>query len=359
MRQLRAHTPSRQYDVLVGSGVIAELGGAWWLRAPGGRIVVVTDENVAPLYLDPVHASLRDAGFSVSQVVIPAGEGQKSLARAEELYGVLYDRHLARSDALVALGGGVIGDLVGFVAATYQRGMGIVQVPTTLLAQVDAALGGKVGVDFREGKNYVGSFYQPGLVLADLDTLATLPERELRGGMTEVAKYGLLMGGELLALVHACAGKRARVTMEIVAGCAQYKLDVVAADEREESGARAVLNLGHTIGHAVEAAGGFSLFTHGEAVALGLRATLWLSRRLSGLPAGDEQRGQELLSALGLPERADGVQAAEVLDLVRRDKKRRGDDVGYVLLQSLGKPKVSVVVPPDLEREVVEWLLSR
>ena len=192
-------------------------------------------------------------------MILPAGERQKSLARAEELYGVLYDRGVRRSDTLVALGGGVIGDLAGFVAATYQRGVGLVQVPTTLLAQVDAAVGGKVAVDFRAGKNYVGTFYQPSLVLADLDTLGTLPPRELRSGAAEVAKYGLLAGGDVLRraqrLAQAPLTRRRRepgARRRLVA----YKAGVVASDERE-AGQRAVLNLGHTIGHAIEAATGF------------------------------------------------------------------------------------------------------
>jgi 3-dehydroquinate synthase len=326
-----------------------------------GQTVVCCDENVAPLYLDAVRNSLRTAGLGVSQVILPAGEHEKSLARAEELYGVLFDRGVRRSDTLVALGGGVIGDLTGFVAATYQRGLGFVQVPTTLLAQVDASVGGKVAVDFRAGKNYVGTFHQPRLVVADLRTLHTLPLRELRSGAAEVAKHGLLAGGDVLRRAQRLARSplaAEAVTQELVAGSIAYKAGVVESDERE-AGVRAVLNLGHTIGHAIEAATRFRRWSHGEAVALGLRAALRLSAELCGLPAADEQAGQALLDGLGLPARLTGASARDVCDLVPRDKKPGPDGVGYVLLRRPGAPVIGVRVPPALELEVVEWLRRR
>ena len=362
MRRIRAEMPSRAYDVLVGRGCLAGLGAALARRCPGGKAVVCCDENVAPLYLEQTRSSLRAAGYGVSHIVLPAGEGQKSLARAEEMYGVFYDRGVRRGDTVVALGGGVIGDLAGFVAATYQRGVRLVQVPTTLLAQVDAAVGGKVAVDFRAGKNYVGTFYQPWLVYADLATLETLPARELCSGAAEVAKYALLGGGELRERVELLARRplaAARVSQELVAGCVARKVAVAAGDEREETGARAVLNLGHTIGHAVEAATAFSRYTHGEAVGLGLRASLWLSRRLCGLDPGEEARAQALLDGLGLPRRLEAVSAEAVCGLTCRDKKAGRDGVGYVLLAAPGSPRLDVHVPPELEREVVEWLLRR
>ncbi len=362
MRRVPAPLPSRAYDVLVGRGCLAGLGTALMRRCPGGKTVVCCDENVAALYLEQVRSSLRASGYEVSHIVIPAGEAQKDLARAEELYGVLYDRGLRRGDTVVALGGGVIGDLAGFVAATYQRGVRLAQVPTTLLAQVDAAVGGKVAVDFRAGKNYVGTFYQPWLVYIDLATLETLPVRELHSGAAEVAKYALLDGGELLGRVERLARGRlvaARVSETLVAACVARKVAVVAGDEREETGARAVLNLGHTVGHAVEAATGFSRYAHGEAVGLGLRASLWLSRRLCGMDARDEARGQALLDGLGLPRRLEAVPAAAVCELTHRDKKAGRDGVGYVLLDGLGSPRLNVRVPAELEREAVEWLLQR
>jgi 3-dehydroquinate synthase len=353
---------SRDYDVLVGHGVLAALGEEARRAAGGSRAVVCCDENVAPLYLETARGGLAAAGYEVSHIVIPAGERQKSLSRAEEMYGVLYDRGVRRSDLLVALGGGVVGDLAGFVAATYQRGVRLVQAPTTLLAQVDAGIGGKVAVDFRAGKNYVGTFYQPWLVLADLEVLGTLPAAELRSGAAEVAKYGLLAGGELWTLASELAAgglTAARVGSELVAGCAAEKLAVVAADEREETGARAVLNLGHTIGHAIEAATAFAKYSHGEAVALGLHAALRLSRELCGLDEAGERACHDLLDGLGLPARLEGVHPQQVCALTARDKKAGTDGVGYVLLDAVGVPRTGVRVPPALELEVVEWLTRR
>jgi 3-dehydroquinate synthase len=371
--RLRADLPSRSYDVLVDRGALAGLGAALLpLRAPG-HAVVCCDENVAALYLDAARGSLRDAGYGVSQIVIPAGEAEKNLGRASEMYGVLYDRGVRRGDVIVALGGGVIGDLAGFVAATYLRGVGLVQAPTTLLAQVDAAVGGKVAVDFRAGKNYVGTFYQPLLVVADPDALVTLPPRELRSGAAEVAKYGLLAGGRLLdaveALAGATAGGAARDTgapsggdgvvgirEELIAGCVAEKLAMVARDEREESGERAVLNLGHTVGHAIEAATGFSRYAHGEAVGLGLRATLWLSERLCGLPGDEAERGLRLLDAFGLPARYQGATPEDVRALTARDKKAGAEGVEFVLLEGFGRPRLRAQVPAGLLEEVVTWL---
>jgi 3-dehydroquinate synthase len=280
----------------------------------------------------------------------------------EELYGVLYDRGIRRSDTLVALGGGVVGDLFGFCAATYQRGVGFAQVPTTLLAQVDAAIGGKVGVDFRAGKNYIGAFYQPHLVCADVDTLSTLPVREVRSGAAEVAKYGLAFGGAALAGCEEFAAQpmtAARIPESLVSICAQHKLDVVSADEREESGARAVLNLGHTVGHAIEAATQFRRYTHGEAVGLGLRAAVWLSERLYGLSPADAERAQRLLDALELPGDVDGLVPGVIADLTRRDKKAGRDGVEFVLLKALGEPVLGARVPDQLLEEAVSWLTTR
>ncbi len=372
--RLRAELPSRAYDVVVERGALNGLGTALALLRGGRRVVVCTDANVAPLYLDAVSASLAEAGFAVSHVVIPAGEGEKSLARAAELYGVLYDRGIRRGDVVVALGGGVVGDLAGYVAATFMRGVGLVQVPTTLLAQVDASVGGKVAVDFRAGKNYVGTFYQPLLVVADPDTLATLPGRELRSGAGEVAKYGFLAGGQLMDAVEALVqtareGNDALVRgfgEQVIAGCVAEKLAVVARDEREESGERAVLNLGHTIGHAIEAATGFRRYTHGEAVGLGLRAALWLSERLCGLSGAEVKRGLALLDDIGLPTRFRGAGPEAVRELTSRDKKvgtagRDGGTAGvegieFVLLETIGRPRLRVQVPAGLLEEVVTWL---
>ncbi len=312
--------------------------------------MVCCDENVAPLYLEPARASLAGAGYEVSHLVIPAGERQKSLSRAEEMYGVLYDRGVRRTDLIVALGGGVIGDLAGFAAATYQRGVRLVQVPTTLLAQVDAGIGGKVAVDFRAGKNYVGTFYQPRLVLADLDVLrhapgGGAPQRGRRGGQVRAARRRRAV--DACGAIWRAGGLSAgRVGDDLVAGCAAYKLAVVAADEREETGARAVLNLGHTVGHAIEAATSFARYSHGEAVALGsARDPVAVARAAAASTRRQEQAGHDLLDGLGLPRRLDGVRPEQVCALTSRDKKADEDGVGYVLLDAVGAPCAGVRVP--------------
>lgn len=363
-------TSQRVYDVVVGPGLLTRLGELLPAGFATSRCVVVSDTNVGPLYLERVVGALATCCREVSEVGLPAGEQEKSLSRAQELYGVLYERGLGRTDAVVALGGGVIGDLAGFVASTYQRGMRFVQCPTTLLAQVDAAVGGKVGVDFRRGKNYVGAFYQPQLVVADTSTLATLEERDVRNGTAEVIKYGFLAGGSLLAAIERAvfgdepgaggdspiAGRRFQPAPEQIGACVRIKAEIVAADEREERGERQLLNLGHTVGHAIEAAGGFRRYSHGESVGLGLRATLRLSRRLTGLDAAEEERGLRLLSAAGLPERLSGVNLDETVELVARDKKAAAGKIPFVLLEELGRPVRGVEVPESLLRETVGWL---
>ncbi len=397
MITVTVQTRPRPYQVVVGHGVLDEAAERIRAACGAARLVIVSDQNVAGHYLDGLSASLHEAGMTVSHVVLPPGEDQKTLARAEELYGVLYERKMTRADAVVALGGGVIGDLAGFVAATYLRGLLLVQAPTSLLAQVDAAVGGKVGVDFRAGKNHVGAFYQPRLVLADVGTLATLTAAERRNGAAEVVKYGLLSGEPTLARLEAAlapgtgadlppesAGSAsappksapprpapsgpvprlepdpvALCDEEIIAECVRYKAAVVVADEREESGERHLLNLGHTIGHAIEAAGGFSLYSHGESVGLGLHAALWLSQRLTGLDAAQAARGERLVQAAGAPSRLEGVDLQAVAGLVSRDKKAVADHVPFVLLEDLGRPVRGVHVSTADIEEVIAWLAAR
>ena len=375
---------SGSYEVLVGHGLLDRLATVW--SPAGAAVMVVSDDAVAPLYLDRVVAALQvgaGAPRTVSTVVVPAGERHKSQDTLTLLYERLYDAGLGRSDALVALGGGVIGDLAGFAAATFLRGLRLVQVPTTLLAMVDAAVGGKVAVDFREGKNYLGTFYQPELVVEDLDTLATLAPREVRNGWAEMVKHAFLVGGEVLnATERALTEDDSRPAWSVVqdsmplaadprvagavlpdaalvAASVRLKAAVVARDERERTGRRAVLNLGHTIGHAIEAAGGFERYSHGEAVGLGLRATLWLSERTGRLPAGEAARGQRLVDLAGLPARLDGLAPDDVVRLISRDKKAVGGRSRHVLLEGLGQPVTGNEIDPGLEEEAVRWLTAR
>jgi 3-dehydroquinate synthase len=349
-------TRQRDYDVLVGRGLIGRLGEL--VEAAGPQAVVVTDTNVARHHLDPVVAALEARALTVTRVVVPAGEREKNPGRLAEIYERLYALGVGRDDLVVALGGGVVGDLAGYAADTYLRGLRLVQVPTTLLAMVDASVGGKVAVDFHEGKNHLGTFYQPWLVVADLDTLSTLPAAELPNGWAEAVKHGFLAGGGLLELT-AAALEAGEPTVDLVAGSVRLKAAVVGSDEREETGRRARLNLGHTLGHAIEAAGGFETWPHGAAVGLGLRAALWLSLRLTGLDSASVSRGQELLTRAGAPERLEGVPVEQVLGLVARDKKAVAGRARFVLLQAFGDPVGGIAVPEETQREVLEWLTRR
>ncbi len=322
-RMLWASSGSGDYPVLVGSGLLAPdapLGEIWPLDLRRSRGFCVSDESVAALY------GGRLKGISHIHAIAP-GEEHKTLASAELVWHALVAGGVTRADHIVALGGGVVGDLAGFCAATYQRGVPVVQVPTTLVAQVDSAYGGKTGVDLPEAKNYVGCYHQPAGVLVDPELLGTLPAAELAAGWVEVLKTALIAGGSLWESVSAGAEVDERMILQ----CARTKLAVVRADERD-GGRRQVLNLGHTVGHAIETVTGYGRYRHGEAVGLGLLAALRLSEQ-------DELRAQvsELLSARGLPVTMEGANVEDVLDALRRDKKRVGESVPFVLVSEPGE----------------------
>jgi shikimate kinase/3-dehydroquinate synthase len=319
------------------------LGSGFWPRVPGRRFLI-SDEAVAERYaarVAPVAADLR----------MPPGETHKTLGTAERLLRGLAAAGMARDDHVVALGGGVAGDVAGFCAAIYQRGVPVVQVPTTLVAQVDSAYGGKTGVDLPEGKNYAGAFHQPAAVLVDPSTLATLPPAELAAGWAEVIKTALIAGGPLWKRVRS---GDATVDAELVLSCARTKLDVVARDERD-GGRRQVLNLGHTLGHAIETVTGYGRYRHGEAVALGLLAALRLSHRME---LREEVAG--LLAARGLPTTLDpAIDSDAVLTAVQRDKKRRDGIVPFVLVEAPGHVRHGVRVRDDDVRAALQELAPR
>jgi shikimate kinase / 3-dehydroquinate synthase len=330
-RLLWATASSGDYPVWIGP-----LANAPWPAV--GRRIVVSDETVAALH----GARVPDVAGSIE---VPPGEEHKSLQTAERVWHALVAQGVTRADHLVALGGGVVGDLAGFCAATYQRGIGVVQVPTTLVAQVDSAYGGKTGVDLPEAKNYVGAYHQPLAVLTDPALLQTLPPAELAAGYAEVVKTALIAGGALWD--HVARGEA--IDDHTIAACARAKLRVVAADERD-SGGRQVLNLGHTVGHAIETATGYARYRHGEAVALGLLAAL----RLSGQDALREVVG-ELLTNAGLPTRLDGVEPEAVVAATARDKKRTGESVPFVLVEAPGRVSAGHAIgAPELVSAVRE-----
>ncbi len=333
---LWAGSSSGEYSVYVGAGLLD--AGCW---PSDRRRFCVTDTAVGVLYAgraEPLEARIE----------VEPGEGAKTMAEAERVLRELARAGMTREDRLIALGGGVVGDLAGFCAHTYQRGIPVVQAPTTLVAQVDSAYGGKTGVDLPEGKNYVGAYHLPEAVIADTGTLATLPAEELAAGFVEALKTGLLAGGRLWERVRAIESLDAAGLDDVVFACARYKCEVVAEDERD-SGRRQVLNLGHTVGHAIEAASGYARYRHGEAIGLGLLAAM----RLSQAPQLREEIA-ELLARHGLPVELDArIDSGAVLDALQRDKKRTAAGVGFVLLSEPGEPRTGQVLDPDEVREAV------
>jgi 3-dehydroquinate synthase len=329
---------SSPYEVVVGpdldsGGIVAEATGS-------GSAVILTDSNVGPRYAGRVSGSLESAGIAVLDTIeIPAGEHSKSLESYSGILSRLARAGVTRDAVLVALGGGVVGDLGGFVAASYLRGIEFVPVPTSLLAMVDSSVGGKVGVDLPEGKNLAGAFLQPSTVVADTGLLGSLPEREISCGLAEVLKMGLLSGGDFyrdLSLLEPARAKDENALHTLVTHSITFKAGVVAGDERE-AGRRAILNYGHTIGHGIEAAAGYTL-AHGEAIGLGMRAAARLSEERFGVELAAEQ--DELLRAAGLPLSVPDVEPERVLRAMGRDKKRRAGESGhrFVLLEEIGRP---------------------
>jgi len=354
---------SRRYDILIGPGLLAEAGQRLrpLLRRP--RVLVVTDETVARLHLPRLAAGLAAAGIAHDAVVLPPGEGSKDFAHLEQLCQRLIGLGLERSDLIVALGGGVIGDLAGFAAAILLRGVGFVQLPTTLLAQVDSSVGGKTAIDLPQGKNLVGAFHQPRLVLADIETLATLPRRELLAGYAEVVKYGLIDRPDFFAWLETAgprllAGDPAALRQAVLTSCAA-KAAVVARDETE-SGDRALLNLGHTFGHALEAEAGYGeRLLHGEGVAIGLVLAFELSARLGLCPPEDAQRVARHLQAAGLPTDpapllGRGAEAGRLLQHMRRDKKVADGRITFILARGIGR----AVIARDVDPAAVEQFLA-
>jgi shikimate kinase/3-dehydroquinate synthase len=338
-RMLWATSASGEYPVFVGSGLLG--AGPWPLP---GRRFCVTDRTVGALYASRV-------GPLAATVEVEPGESTKTMAEAERVLRELARAGATREDHVVALGGGVVGDLAGFCAHLYQRGVPVIQVPTTLVAQVDSAYGGKTGVDLPEGKNYAGAYHLPAAVIADTSTLATLPEEELAAGFVELLKTGLLAGGELWERARSLESLDPESLAPLVFACARYKCEVVAADERD-AGQRAVLNLGHTVGHAIEAASGYARYRHGEAIGLGLLAAL----RLSEAPELREQV-KAILERHRLPVVLDpAVEIDEALAALQRDKKRTAAGVGFVLLGEPGAPHVGELVDPAKVRAAVEEL---
>jgi 3-dehydroquinate synthase len=355
MKKVKVELTSNGYEIRIGRGLLPQVGR--WLGEMGLSVkaVIITDTAVKGRYADALAGGLAEAGFDVAVLEVPEGEEQKTLETAGRLYEQLTGVYAERTTPLLALGGGVIGDLAGFVAATYMRGVPLVQVPTTLLAQVDSSIGGKTAVDHGQLKNMIGVFYQPRLVVADADTLKTLPGVELANGMAEVIKHAAILSEDLFDYIERNIEKaRAPDTVvleEIVTRNCRIKAGIIAKDERE-SGLRAILNYGHTVGHAVEAVSGFRL-RHGQAVAIGMVAEAEISRRLGWLDADSVNRLKEVISRAGLPVAMPALDVKEVMIAMRHDKKVAGDTIRFVLLRAIGDAVITDEVGTSLIEEVL------
>lgn len=350
MRTVQVTLANCSYPIRIGGGLLEKLGPQCARLKIGSRCAVITDENVAKKYRARTVASLRSAGFQPVVINLKPGEKAKTPATVHECHLQLAARRLERSSFIVALGGGVVGDIAGFVAATYLRGIHFVQVPTTLLAQVDSSVGGKVGVNLSAGKNLVGAFHQPRLVLCDLDTLRTLPARDFRAGIGEVIKYGIIRDAQFFKKLERDLPRLLRhdrtTLASVIARCCQIKAEVVGQDERE-TGLRAILNFGHTIGHGLEAISGYGKYLHGEAISIGQVAAAKISESLAGLPAEHTARITALFEQAGLPVsvKLSSAQIRKLLAVMKLDKKVTGGEIRFVLANRIGKVITGQPVP--------------
>lgn len=358
MRIVNVSLGSRSYAIHISRDAMTGLGKACARLGLGSRCAVLTDNNVAPLYAELAEGALRRAGFQPHLVTVRAGERSKRVRTVEECYNALALHRLERKSFVVALGGGVVGDLAGFVAATYLRGVAFVQVPTTLLAQVDSSVGGKVGVNLKAGKNLVGAFHQPRLVVCDLSTLASLPDREYRAGLAEVIKYGIIYDEGFFRTLERnmprLLQRDTRFLAAVIARCCEIKAKVVGEDETE-SGMRAILNFGHTVGHGLEAISKYGRYLHGEAISIGQIAAARLSTRLCGLPQADTNRIISLFRAAGLPLQAklSPKDLSCLMASMRLDKKVSGGQIKFVLARRIGEATFGHEVPNRVLQETL------
>jgi 3-dehydroquinate synthase len=356
MKTLHVELAGHAYPIHIGPGLLTQ-ASLISSHLPLPEVAVVTNETVAPLYLAPLQAALATAGVKSFAIVLPDGESFKNRESLNHIHDELLARRCERKTAIVALGGGVIGDLAGFAAATFLRGVPLIQLPTTLLAQVDSSVGGKTGINHPLGKNLIGSFHQPRLVLADTLTLDTLPPREFRAGVAEILKYGLIRDLPFLNWLDAhleslCSRDPETLAQAIYDSC-RNKAEVVALDEFETSGIRALLNLGHTFGHAIEAGAGYGTWLHGEAVATGILMAADLSERMGWITSTELQRVVSLMQRAGLPQRAPNLGVSRYLDLMASDKKVEAGKIRFVLLKGLGHALMSGEAPLETVRDVI------
>jgi len=357
MPTVRVDLADRGYDVIVEPGCLSSTGRAIAAAGLAGRAALITDANVARHHAEPVMVALHEAGFDPSCHLVPAGESSKCLEQTENLCRSLAEAGHDRRSFVVALGGGVVGDLAGFAAAVFYRGIPLVQIPTTIVSQVDSSIGGKTGVNIPEGKNLVGSFHQPRLVLVDPRSLATLPDREFREGFAEVIKHAAIRDAAMLGDIAALDPDSRDVPADLIARNLAIKARIVEEDEQETAGTRALLNFGHTIGHGIEAAVTYGSLLHGEAISLGIRAALLLSEQHANFDPQQSRRILDLLQKFGLPLTLPAeVETAVVMEKLSRDKKFSAGAVRFVVLDSPGRARVTDQLTLDDLQSAVEAL---
>jgi 3-dehydroquinate synthase len=355
MKKVKVELGSNSYEIRIGADLLSRTG--LWLRERGfsGKAAIITDTTVKGLYIEALNQGLTIGGFKAATLEVPAGEEQKSLETAGRLYHELTSSYAERTTPILALGGGVIGDLAGFVAATYMRGVPLIHIPTTLLAQVDSSIGGKTAVDHGQLKNVIGVFYQPRLVVADIDTLKTLPEAELSNGLAEVIKHAVIRNRNFFNFLDNNLEKARSLDMavleEIVRENVRIKAEVVAKDEKE-SGLRSILNYGHTVGHAIEAASNFQL-KHGQCVAVGMIAAARISNRMGKLDKSDVTRLTDVIRKAGLPTEMPDIKMEDIIQAMQHDKKVQQDRIRFVLLKSIGDTFITDEVSLKLVEEAL------
>lgn len=359
MRIVGVRLGPRSYDIEIGTGQLSRIGEFARARLPNSRRALIVSDSNTQRFDPDVAASLTDAGFRTSSVIVPAGEPSKSLAELSRIYDALYDLSADRDSCVVAVGGGVVGDLAGFAAATYNRGLPLLMAPSSLLAMVDSSVGGKTGINHPRGKNLIGAFHQPAGVFIDAATLDSLPEREYRSGLAEVVKYGVILDADFFQYLEVhwqqLLARNPETLMSVIARCCELKAAVVEQDEREETGVRAVLNYGHTFAHAFETVSGYGAWLHGEAVAAGMMEAARLATKL-GLLQGDlVDRQWRLLEQFSLPTGTDKrLPIDDLIAVMKRDKKAAGGRMRFILPTRIGEVKLVGDAPESLVRNVLE-----
>ena len=362
MRRIPVSLGARSYDIVIGDGIIGKLGDAVRDLGLGSKQMIVTSQTVWPLYGKTVKDSLTTSGFDVCITLTSDDEEAKSFETLTTIFDKLLENDFERNSGIVAVGGGVVGDIAGFAAATFMRGIRFVQVPTTLLAQVDSSIGGKTGVNHPNAKNLIGAFHQPRLVWTDVGTLSTIPERELRSGLAEVVKYSVIADPELFRLlsenVRSFSNISGDTLIETISRCCSIKARIVEQDEREE-GIRSILNYGHTVGHALESLTSYAQYTHGEAIAIGMTAAARISLEIDATDRETVQLQENVIRVAGLPTRMhQPIDPVEIVQQLNKDKKRRAGRVRWVLPRRIGEVFLTEDVPPEVVLRVLQGMIA-